>query len=417
MIRNVLTRGADNGHLDRKPYRRSLVAAAAVTSVAMATAAAGCSSNDSSTNGGKSPIKVMVISTLQSPAFGFPEAVDGAKAAAAKINAAGGVDGRQIEIESCNDQFDPNAAAACAQKAVSQKVSGVVTGYTPYGSKILPALQAAKIPFVGLIPGTDTEWNSPAAFPFGAGSTGNLVGVAIELADQKCTKAGVITGVDSTSNATGEAVKAAFKQRNVDVVYTTTIPPTAADVSPQTAALVKAGAKCVVTVIPPAVKLSFIKAAYAADDSMLIGLSGLDDPAAAKLGPASKNLVKGDTVYPATSDQLKPFVADLHAFNASGVVSTWSLNAYTGVQAIAQVAGGLDKVDGASLTAALNKAAVTLTGYPKPVNFSKPLAIKGITRMFSTDVVTASFDGAHFIAYPQPVKNVLSVMQAIGGAS
>ncbi|WP_165818156.1 ABC transporter substrate-binding protein [Frankia canadensis] len=389
------------------------------TAVAAVTAVAACSSGGSSDSSGdsKSPIKIMVISTLQSAAFGFPEAVDGAEAAAAKINAAGGVDGHQIEISSCNDQFDPNTASACAQKAVSEKLAGVVTGYTSYGNKILPVLAAAKIPFVGLIPATDTEWKSSLAFPFGAGSTGNFTGVTIKLYEQGCKKLGSIASVAAASIDTGKSVENAFKHLGGEVVYTATIPPTAADVSPQVAALVKSGAECVVTTIPPAVELSFIKAAYAAAPDMPIGLAGIDDEVAAKVGPAGKNIVKGDTAYPATSNELKPFVEALHAFNASAAVSSWSLNAYDGVEVIAQAAKGLDKVDAASITAALSKStSVKVTGYPEPIDFSKPQPVKGLPRLFNPNVVVSHFDGKHFIAFPKPV-NVLSALQAVRGTA
>ncbi|WP_165818441.1 ABC transporter substrate-binding protein [Frankia canadensis] len=358
----------------------------------------------------------MVISTLQSAAFGFPEAVDGAKAAAAKINAAGGVNGRQIEIQSCNDQFDPNTAVACAQKAVSQKVSGVLTGYTSYGSKIVPVLAAAKIPFLGALPATEVEWNSPVSFPFSPGTNGLFAALSTKLYEQKCTKMALLSNTAGASIDTSHAAETAFKQAGGEVVYKATIPPTAADVAPQVVALLKAGAKCVVSVIPPAVQLNFIKAAYAADPTLPIGLGGLDDEVVAKLGPAGQNLVRAEASYPAASDQMKPFVAALHAFNPAAVVSAWSLNTYSGVEAIAEAAKGLDKTDGASLIAALDKTSVTLSGYPKPIDFTKPLAIKGWSRLFNSEVVVSHFQGDHFVAYPGTVDSLAALQATRGGA-
>src|SRR2546421_2510033 len=127
---------------------------AALPAAAIVLTASACGSGsggtgtaaDASTQG---PIKIMVIGTLQSAAFGFPESVDGAKAAAMAINKAGGINGQQVQILSCNDQFDPNTAAACAQQAVNDKVDAVVTGYTSFGRNIVPILKAADIPFIG----------------------------------------------------------------------------------------------------------------------------------------------------------------------------------------------------------------------------------------------------------------------------
>ena len=53
----------------------------------------------------------MLIYTANSPAANSPEALAGAKAAAMAINSTGGIDGQQIQIIGCNDQFSANIAA------------------------------------------------------------------------------------------------------------------------------------------------------------------------------------------------------------------------------------------------------------------------------------------------------------------
>ena len=44
------------------------------------------------------------------------------RAAARAINAAGGVNGHPLVVDSCNDQGDPNLSATCARKMVSDHV-------------------------------------------------------------------------------------------------------------------------------------------------------------------------------------------------------------------------------------------------------------------------------------------------------
>src|SRR5881397_2765609 len=150
----------------RSAKRSRRLATVAVAALVITAAACGSSSSSKGSSTAPSgsdkqsgPIKIMVISTLQSALFGFPEAVDGAKAAVAKVNASGGINGQQVQILSCNDNFDPNTAAACAQKAVSEKVTAVVTGYTSYGANMVSLLEAAKIPWIGSSPGSSVEWN------------------------------------------------------------------------------------------------------------------------------------------------------------------------------------------------------------------------------------------------------------------
>ena len=54
------------------------------------------------------------------PGIDFSPMPDGAKAAAAYVNSQGGVDGRPIEVVSCNTRYDPNGSKACAAAAVAQ---------------------------------------------------------------------------------------------------------------------------------------------------------------------------------------------------------------------------------------------------------------------------------------------------------
>ena len=82
------------------------------------------SANSSSSSGG-SPIKVMMVGTISSEAFSFPETVNAAQALADQTNAAGGINGHKIQILTCNDQIDPAVAAACGRKAVADHVSAV----------------------------------------------------------------------------------------------------------------------------------------------------------------------------------------------------------------------------------------------------------------------------------------------------
>ena len=64
------------------------------------------------------PIKLMVMFE-GTGAVATPEVAEGAKAAADAINAAGGVGGSPIELETCDLKNDPNAATRVRQQAVS----------------------------------------------------------------------------------------------------------------------------------------------------------------------------------------------------------------------------------------------------------------------------------------------------------
>jgi len=141
--------------------------------------AAGCSSSSGGSSSGSaqnnSPIKLMVDTTMTPAAsFGglsFPYPSVGAKAAAAALNAKGGIDGHKIQIDVCDNQGNPNKSAACGRQAKSNGDIAVIGAWDVYGaSEILPVLQAEGIPYIGSLAGQPIELSSPDSFNFDPGS-------------------------------------------------------------------------------------------------------------------------------------------------------------------------------------------------------------------------------------------------------
>jgi ABC-type branched-subunit amino acid transport system substrate-binding protein len=74
------------------------------------------------------PIKLGVISSIQSPVVSEPYILQAAKIGAAAVNAAGGVMGHKVVIDSCDDQYTPEGAAVCAQKLLVQDKDLMLVG-------------------------------------------------------------------------------------------------------------------------------------------------------------------------------------------------------------------------------------------------------------------------------------------------
>ena len=72
-------------------------------------------------------------------------------------NAAGGVQGRRLELVALDDGYEPESAAANAERfAARNDVLAVVGGVgTPTAARIAPVLRTAGIPFVGHVTGAD----------------------------------------------------------------------------------------------------------------------------------------------------------------------------------------------------------------------------------------------------------------------
>lgn len=162
--------------------------------------------------------------------------VNGAKLAAAKVNAAGGVMGKQIELVPEDDACDAQTAVQAAQKLVDAGVAAVVGGYC--SSAALPELTVfhrAGIPYV-LDASTNpklTEMGWDNVFrtigrddeqgPFAAGFMKNSL---------HAKRAAVINDNTTYSKGLAQNTVAALKKNGVDVVYDEAVTPGQLDYSP-----------------------------------------------------------------------------------------------------------------------------------------------------------------------------------------
>ncbi|EKD46885.1 MAG: hypothetical protein ACD_67C00028G0002 [uncultured bacterium] len=82
----------------------------------------------------------------------FSEYINGANAYIKKINSEGGVFGRRIELLSYDDQYDPEKTVYYTQKLINDDKVFALLNYvgTPTGTKIVPIVEEAKIPLVGI---------------------------------------------------------------------------------------------------------------------------------------------------------------------------------------------------------------------------------------------------------------------------
>jgi len=138
-------------------WRKASFAAAIALVAALALVAAACGSSSSTSSspnpagssGGGAPIKIGFFA----PESGFA-AADGASAhdsaqlAVKDINAAGGVNGRQLQLVNYDDASDPKQAVTIATRLVTQdKVTAVVSGsYSDQTLAAAPIFQRASIP-------------------------------------------------------------------------------------------------------------------------------------------------------------------------------------------------------------------------------------------------------------------------------
>ncbi|RGE20016.1 ABC transporter substrate-binding protein [Leucobacter sp. wl10] len=147
---------------------KSRILGAAALTAAAALVLSGCAGGAGGGEG--APIKLGSVNTISGPAT-FPEASEAAAAVFDKVNADGGINGRQIEYKATDDKADPATATASARELVgSDEVVALVGGASlldcEINAKYYEQEDVRSIQGIGVDPGC---FNSPNIAPANIG--------------------------------------------------------------------------------------------------------------------------------------------------------------------------------------------------------------------------------------------------------
>lgn len=130
------------------------------------------------------PIRIGTINQDTGAAGAFPELTLADRAAVDFINnELDGVDGRPIQLLTCNTNFNPDLSQKCAQQMVADRVDAVVGGIDVWGTGIR-TLANNGIPYIGGIPVSFDAARSPVSFQFSGGTWGAVLGMAQYATEQ-----------------------------------------------------------------------------------------------------------------------------------------------------------------------------------------------------------------------------------------
>jgi ABC-type branched-subunit amino acid transport system substrate-binding protein len=361
--------------------------APAATDAPATTAAVAAPSGD--------PVKVMVMGAftgLYDTSFSF----DVAKAAAQAVNSAGGIQGRPMEILTCDDKFDPNATLDCARQASDEGVVAIISGLALAGDYVDYAAQQgiAVIPAVGF---QSAEFQNEISFPITAGGAGLATAAIAEVLAQGVTKISLV--YDESSGVAKPAAEAAAAGLEAQGIEVTNVIPMAIDLpdgSSILAAAEKDDAQGVALLVQGVQAAQFISAADLADSDLIMGSYDLSlEPATIKtLGPAADGVLMASSFKQLTSTDdpaVQEFLAELAAYDSSLTTDDWSipgvgLGVYAATHLVAQAGNEAASVDAAGVLAALPTVSNFDIGIMAPIDFSAPNAnfIPGFTRIFNT---------------------------------
>jgi ABC-type branched-subunit amino acid transport system substrate-binding protein len=198
------------------------------------------------------PIKLGIEVDIKTAVYDATPQVTSARAAVRGINAAGGIHGREVVLDVCNENFNVNTAATCAHQFISDGVVATVFTLSAAGAgaTIASILNTAGISQVGPAVVTPAEYTSPNNYLIGPGSSydypcDGVAGVESGLTKQYLLNAGGAADESPALQIAASAIKAA----GGSVVGTGDLPYTAADFSPYAQAIVSSGAQGVIAVL------------------------------------------------------------------------------------------------------------------------------------------------------------------------
>jgi ABC-type branched-subunit amino acid transport system substrate-binding protein len=209
----------------------------------------------------------------QSAAFSGPaselgtEMRAGAMAYFQAVNAAGGVNGRKIELRSLDDGYEADRAAANTKKLIEDGVF-LLFGYvgTPTSNASKPIFTAAKVPFVGAFTGAESLRNPLNRYIFNIRAsyydeTDKLVG---QLVGQTLDRVAVFYQNDDYGKAGLAGVERAMTKRNLKILATGTVERNTVEVTAAVNSICKADPQGVVMISAYKSCAAFIKAMRAA---------------------------------------------------------------------------------------------------------------------------------------------------------
>ena len=376
----------------RRGVRAALLGVMALSIVVTGTTAAGAAKE-------KPEIDVLLSGLLSSQVTSLPHQLDGAKAAAAAILKKHGV---KINIAPCNDGLDPNLAAACARRAVTDHADAVISGLTANSAALYPTLEAAKIPYFGNTPIVDADYQSPIAFPFTPGLPGNALGLVGAAKKDGCKNLGVLAADAAASLSTAETLTTAAQKGGM-TASTTSIPQTAPDYAPYVAQMLTDKPDCVVlTVSSPERAITAIRQSTKPTLPIYAAAQILTPQVRDTLGAAK---LEGSTAindsFVSNEPSLNPeFHADMAAYSSdASLVDDTALRGWTSVYAVYEASQNVKgALTSAKLLAAANKTKFDLKAFPKPIDFAMKSPVKTLPRLRNTNLILYQFKNGQLVS-------------------
>lgn len=207
--------------MKHRPLRIAAIGASALMLI-------GCAStnNTNGSNSSDKPIRISVVYGITGAFAGFAkDFVIGANAARDSINAAGGVNGRKIDVEILDDKSNPTTGVSLLTKALTSSTppDAVIPGGV--SSEVLAMLPLASSKgLFSIAPASDPSINKPSSYPYHFGTFAlarqNLTPIGDSFKANGVKTLGVITGSDAFGDSLLNGIQGVAKDAGVRIVQT-----------------------------------------------------------------------------------------------------------------------------------------------------------------------------------------------------
>lgn len=384
-----------------KVSRYSLLALAAAMGLAACSSASSASSSGSGSGSSSlATIRIMNIGAQKPTAalggIAFPYGATGVEAAAAAINAAGGIQGHKIQVDVCDTKGDPNVSAQCARTAASNHDIAVVGTFDPIGAtEDVAVLGAEHIPYIGGLPSSTAEFTSPISFQFDPGAVLGATALVKLWSDTGCKVVAAIAPGNPGNNQI-EADQIQVGKKFGLTVHTQLITPGTANVAPSLSTALSFKPDCFTYNGDGQTSVKYIlglrQLGYA---GKIITTSGSLTPQFLKvLGSAANGIiVLNSTLQPSANDPMvTQFEKDLSAFlkgNQQQIAinsNEFAQDGWSSVQLLKQALTGAKTISAQTLLAKIPTMCDVNVGNVYPhVDFCKPVVASTIVPRLYND--------------------------------
>jgi branched-chain amino acid transport system substrate-binding protein len=259
------------------------------------------------------------IATLDGPAQALGRGLqEGILAAFDEVNRAGGIKGRQLELKSVDDGYEPERTIAATKTLLANKVFALVGSVgTPTSQASQPIATEAKVPFIGPFTGAEFLRNPYNRYVVNVrGSYFQETEAWIEhlTKDIGISKIAVLYQDDAFGLAGLEGVKLALAKRNMPLAAMGSFRRNTTAVKSALLDIMKGEPQAVVTVAPYKPVAEFIKLAHQVKMDALFGAISFvgSDALAQELGDKGAGVIVSQVV-PFPWDSSIPVVASYQA--------------------------------------------------------------------------------------------------------